>query len=62
MGGHAVFAGLPLLAEEPALGEVLVEVVGKVHAKVGEDVLEEVVGHNFSSFGLLVILYFCGIV
>lgn len=46
MGGHAVFAGLPLLAEEPALGEVLVEVVGEVHAEVGEDVLEEVVGHN----------------
>lgn len=50
VGGHSVFAGFPLLAEESALGEVLVEVVGEVHAEVGEDVLEEVVGHNFSPF------------
>ena len=46
VGGHAVFAGFPLLAEESASREVFVEVVGKVHAEVGEDVLEEVVGHN----------------
>ena len=34
MGGHAVFAGFPLLAEESASREVFVEVGGEVHAEV----------------------------
>lgn len=46
MGRRAVALFRPLFAEEAASREVLVEVVEQLHAEVGEDVWEEVVGHN----------------
>ena len=60
VGGHAVFAGLPLLAEESAAREVIVEVVGEILAEALEDGGDEV--HKnciFEEFQCCIFQNFC---